>query len=232
MRLFKYNNINCNFTIESLSPYIEAFWIKKVIMSNFSKIWITLIVSDSTKSIVVIENIPFNTCDYADLVIVLKQYIDSKLYNIVNVKDITFKFYMEKPIISLNFKYFDILFIWWIFILLIILILVLLIPETLIMGDMNVCDDNFLKIEEISFRNDKSLNPFIEIFSKDSSYHYYPSYFLQSNRMSYDNDFNLVDHILHHQYHLFNIHKTMTNKYMEGIHDIIVEYYNIMSKYY
>ena len=69
-------------------------------MSNFSKIWITLIVSDSTKSIVVIENIPFNTCDYPDLVIVLKQYIDSKLYNIVNVKDITFKFYMEKPIIS------------------------------------------------------------------------------------------------------------------------------------
>lgn len=72
MKELTYNNINISVTLENIRPYLEAFWVKKVIMANYSKIWLTIIIADKTKSIVLINNIPFNTLDYTDVMLVLK----------------------------------------------------------------------------------------------------------------------------------------------------------------
>jgi hypothetical protein len=247
MKYCKYNNLNIKLTLQDIFPYLEAFWIKKVIISNYNKIWLTIIVSDNEKSIIVIDNIPFNTSDFSDMIIVFKQVIKSKLYNLDIVKDITLKFYMEKPIFIKRYFMMDKLFIYWIIFLLFLLIFNLLsIDYTLlsenIVEELNICDNNSIQIESIKNNN---LNLFIELFNKNGRYKYFPSYFLESNITVYSNNFNILEYILHQQYHVLNvnsdimnnytkevhnIHYTILNDYIKEVHDIVSQYQNLNDK--
>jgi hypothetical protein len=89
----------------------------------------------------------------------------------------------------------------------------------------NIYDNSFKLIEELinnNNNNNRNLNPFIELFNKKSNrYCYFPSYFLKSNLRSYSDDFNLLDYILYQQYHVLNVHSTLSYEYLEDISNLI-----------
>jgi signal peptidase I len=135
----------------------------------------------------------------------------------------------------------------------IILLLFLIIFNLLIISDYNVLsesiieelnfyENNFMKIENIK---NKSLNPFIELFDINSKYRYFPSYFLQSNIITYNNSYNSLEYMLHEQYRILysnsnlmsnymkeinNIHYTILNDYVNEVHDIVSQYQNLNDK--
>lgn len=232
MNIFKYNNFNCDFTFYNICPYLESFWLKKVIISNYSKIWLTIIVNNDTKSTILIDNIPFNTYDYSDITIVLKRAINSKLFELNNINSITFEYFMEKEIVIKNNswtigKFLDITFFLIILLLLFFYIEMLFddsVKEVLSKGiDIN---DKYIKLGGECIEK-KSLNPFINMFNKDSTCYYFPSYFLPSKINATVDDFNLLEYILYKQYHVLNVHSTITKEYMEGVHDIITQYVDL-----
>lgn len=236
MKLLEYRNINLKLTLENICPYIEAFWVKKVIIANYSKIWLTIIVSDNTKDLVLTDNIPFNTSDYTDVSIVLKQILESKLYNFDIIEKITFKYYMEKPIITTkNFKIIDWLFVSWMLILTLLLILNLkdalqinVIPEYIRLEDLNLYNNDF-KLEE-KYPNNKSLNPFIEMLRYNSSYSYFPSYFSQHRLITCYNDFNMLEYILYQQYHILAVHSTLMDDYVNEVRNLVTQYHDLNNR--
>lgn len=95
MKLLRYNNVNSNFTLENISSQLTKFWSTEV-TKDFNKIWLTIIVCDkNNKSYRLINNLPFNTCDFTDVIIVLRQTFDGNLLSNrkYNINNITFKYY-------------------------------------------------------------------------------------------------------------------------------------------
>lgn len=202
--------------------------------SKYSKIWLSIIIDDGTKSTVIIHNIPFNVSDYSDVTIVLRQSIDCLKYSISGIKNITFKFIMEKEVvISYNSTIINILLLSWTIVLTLVVVLIffdvdMLLDEPLrdtLCKDINL-SDNPLNLKEKSANSNK-LNPFIILFQKDSTSHYFPSYFLPSNINTASDDFNLLEYILYQQYHVLSIHSILTNEYIDSVHDIINQYKNL-----
>ena len=93
-----YKNINVNFTFENVCSELLQFWINEVVKSNYSKIWLTIIIiKNNNRSTTLIKNLPFNTSEYSDIIIVLKQMLDmKKSINKGILKTIIFKYNFEK----------------------------------------------------------------------------------------------------------------------------------------
>lgn len=81
MKTLTYKKINKNFTFENLSLYFTNFWLKEVYSARragYSKIWLTIVVNTNyNKSFVLAKNLPFNTKNYTDVIVVLKQNLYS-----------------------------------------------------------------------------------------------------------------------------------------------------------
>lgn len=96
MKTLIYKKINQNFTFENLSLYLTKFWLKEVYSARkagYSKIWLTIIVNTNyNRSFVLIKNLPFNTKNYRDVILVLKQNIYSSFFKDYRIKNIIFKF--------------------------------------------------------------------------------------------------------------------------------------------
>lgn len=222
MKKLEYNNINCDFSLVNICFYLESFWLKKVLMSNYSKIWLKITVSDNIKSRILINNIPFNTSDYSDIIIVLKQSINSNILELTNVKKITFEYFIEKEIIDNKYKNIKIFLFVSVFLLLFICNIELFYDnsvEKVIFSniDTNIC-------VEIDKKYVKSSNPFINMFKKDNTCSYFPSYFLSCKLDAKFNTSSLQEHILYQQYYIINKHSIITNKLFEDVLDIINEY--------
>ena len=97
MRIITYNNINSSFTFENVCLILTKFWTNEVLVSNKLKIWLSITVYKKNKSIILIDNLPFNTCDYTDLVVVLQQNF------VANIKK-NKKSMLDKIVFSFHFE--------------------------------------------------------------------------------------------------------------------------------
>ena len=69
-----YTNLNLPFTPSNICDYLAEFWIDEVLKSPYHKVWLTVTIKNNKNNIIkLIDNLPFNTSDYTDLVIVLNQ---------------------------------------------------------------------------------------------------------------------------------------------------------------
>ena len=94
--------------------------------------------------------------------------------------------------------------------------------ENIVIKNINICDINSFNQEHIN----KSLNPFINLFNKNGSTQYFPSYFLPSN-ITCNHKVDILQYILYKQYNILTVHTTLINDYLKGVFDIITEYQNI-----
>jgi hypothetical protein len=98
MQYLTYNNVQQNFTFNTIWSLLTKFWINEIISKkSYTKIWLTIIVYNSNdQSFTLINNLPFNTNSYTDILIVLKQVFNTHIFNSKNVLNrIVFKYYFE-----------------------------------------------------------------------------------------------------------------------------------------
>lgn len=100
MQTLIYKKINSNFTFENISLHLTKFWSNEAIKSGYSKIWLTLTVDTiDNRSFTIIKNLPFNTVDYTDVTIVLKQLLSSYFFRAkqkrYTIKNIILKYHFE-----------------------------------------------------------------------------------------------------------------------------------------
>jgi len=89
-----YTNINLPFTFSNVSEYLEKFWSHEILVYKYRKVWFTVTIKTRNNKIVkLIDNLPFNTSDYSDLVIVLRQVFNAK--HLSNRKDLLNSIYIE-----------------------------------------------------------------------------------------------------------------------------------------
>lgn len=238
-------NINYKFTFNNVCRELTKFWLNEIIVSNSPKIWLSIIVyNKNNKSYVLINNLPFNTLDYTDIIIVLKQVFEAKILS--NRKDflnkIIFKFYFEN---KSNLKNYN--FIWYILIYLIYIITILLIFITLIICldasqiTYNLANDQIFSISDNNFKSTVTsdtldtlstkqciFNPFIKVFS---STYYFPSYFLPTELRVDIKYLNLLEDIYYKQlsildnnYKLFIEYTKNTELLKYDLNAIITEY--------
>jgi len=210
-----YNNINANFTFENICSQLIKFWINEVVKSNYSKIWLTIIINKkNNRRSILIKNLPFSTYDYSDVVIVLKQILNSnKSINKDILKTITFKF---------NFDKHKHVYIWNVFRRIIIKIILLLTTLFIITCiyiiffeevnqllninhiNENIFSSNNVKaqgiLQEIIPPKGGIFDSFINLFKRSSQYSYIPSYFIPTKTEVKISDFNLLEYIINNQY--------------------------------
>lgn len=248
MMSYTYSNLNYNFTFQNICLSLEQFWVKEVKALNYSKIWLTITVTSNKKSYLLINNLPFNTADYPDIVIVLKQALESSpLDNKAYMESITFKFYSEKPKSSILNKLIFIGLLYTILLLIILFICFILfiiylefisqldngtISKEILDQSLNIVS-NITHDKTINISNNRCsfLGTFLQYFSKSpSNIAYYPSYFLPSNLNPTENDFNLLEYILYRQYGILDIYSTIYKEYIEGLSSFLEEYQKITTR--
>ena len=98
MQNLTYNNLYLQFTFNTIWSLLTKFWIKEVINKKSNvKIWLTITVYNSrNKSFTLINNLPFNTNSYTDVLIVLKQVFNTSIFNDQDILNtIIFKYHFE-----------------------------------------------------------------------------------------------------------------------------------------
>jgi len=211
MKNITYNNINSKFSFENVCLELNNFWIKEKLFNN-KKIWLTITVSNKqNKSFTLINNLPFNILDYTDVIIVLKQVFDNKMFS--NRKDkinnIVFKYYLENKfdwkeysinvLIFILYSIFLVLSTFIIFYATSVLFNVLLCSE-IINNNLDVINENTISsnvIKENTFvkcTNKCLFSVFSDFFDKSNFYRHYPGCFIEYDYpYKYDNIY-LPDH--------------------------------------
>jgi len=212
MKLLTSFNINSDFTYKEICIYLYKFWTKNVNIFYRRKIWLTISVTNNNNtSFTLIKNLPFNTFDYNDVLIVLRQkfndeMLDNKKDKLVNI---TFSYYFDSNFKINCFSINTLLNLYFIFFLLFYIIILFSILFYYYKIDLYYSNDmilyNVSNINEISnFSYEKYIdhNTNINIFSKftnlfkgDSSIKYFPSHFVNSNLNYYDRNYSLSEFI-------------------------------------
>lgn len=206
MKNLTYNNINSIFSFENVCLELNKFWANEKIFNN-AKIWLTITVfNKQNKSFILINNLPFNTRDYTDINIVLKQVFETKSFS--NRKDkinnIVFKYYLEDTknsnknlIIPLPhlFKYIIPIFIAT-YLILIVYVVFIQVDQLYNFEEINEeilnISNNIIKSSEIEKSVDIHtkqcvFKPFITLFNNSATCNYYPSYIAKHN-FAYNNE--------------------------------------------
>lgn len=213
MQKITYNNISSIFTFNTVWSLLTKFWINEVISKKeYSKIWLTIIVNNSNnKSFTLINNLPFSTKGYTDVLIVLRQVFDTNLFYKDLLNNIVFKYHFEykddyKKDLYITNMYKHII---------LTLIILILILFTLIMcldiyqiyniecidkEVLNYASDNIKHSHSKEFTCEAEIytkrfifSPFIELFN--GSYTNFPSKFVDIN----SSDLNELKSLLNNQ---------------------------------
>lgn len=217
MKTITYNNINSNLNFDNVSLTLSKFWMNEIKKNN-SKIWLSItIYNKRNKAFTIIKNLPFNTNSYTDVLIVLKQVFNSNALpnKKIIISNMVFSFLLVN---KNNWKEYNI------GIILLILYAILLISGTFILFytasvllDVVETSNNALLInsdillsdtmEENAYKysNKCIFNVFSDLFDK-SSYRYYPSYFIGSNKnlINENNNIPLLNYIISKQFYILN----------------------------
>jgi hypothetical protein len=232
---YTYNNIDCKFTFENICSLTTKFWLKNVI-NRRHKIWLTIVVVNSNeRNIKLIDRLPFNTSDFSDVIVVLRQIFESKI--LLDRKDtlnrIIFNCYFdnEKRILkSKGFIFYSFITITLLSLLLFIFILLFLndileliyydslynmetINETI---NVSECADNISKKNSI-------FNPIISLFNAP----YFKSCFHPNEIRVECDSFNLLEYIIYNQYNILDNHVYITREYINELNNILMRYQSI-----
>lgn len=241
MKSLIYNNINCTFTFENVCSQLTKFWVKES-PKKYSKIWLTIIVCNKyNRSFILIRNLPFNTSDYTDVVIVLKQVFNTNTLSNRkdNLKNIVFKYHFENEYNwKVFFKNISIYLIYIFYIIFLVFINFILFFEVsqlfnlfetinndvLVIYNESIVSSDIYK-ENSSLCTKRSIfGLFTELFKVTNSYYEYcPSYFI-SNNLIYVNGNISLDYNVSKEFS----HQIILKQF--GVIDNIVksytEYYN------
>jgi hypothetical protein len=252
---YVYDNINCDFTFGNVCSFITKFWTSNRNVFNYRKIWLSIsVVNTNNRSIKLIDNLPFNTSDFTDVIIVLRQIFESKI--LLNRNDqlnqIIFKFGFEKEvsrceIILRRIKkifFYTFTFIAFIFITLLILNIYNYIVIIDLLSDLNInlaensfndnCIENLIKLSDKNDDNCEETNKekkfcifslFINLFNGSISY--YPSHFAPNLNRVEIIDFNLLEYIIYNQYAILDHHTLFSKEYIESMTEILLRYQEI-----
>ena len=201
MKSLTYYNINSSFTFENVSLQLTKFWTTES-TNKYSKIWLTIIVCNkNNRSYRLINNLPFNTSDFSDVIVVLKQAFNTNILSNRKgtISNITFKFYFEN---KYNWNVFKNIFNKYVFkriifiiitTLLIIVTFVIYLEVSQLFNVIEIIDKEILEISKESIvssdiykenthekcTNKSLFNIFTNLFKvTNSSYEYYPNYFV------------------------------------------------------
>lgn len=238
MSTLAYKNINDNFTFENINTQLIKFWINEVVTSNYSKIWLSIIiVKNNNRSLALIKNLPFNTYEYSDVVIVLKQNLGYKRsINKDIFKSITFKFSFEKPKHIYNWNVIKRMIIKIILLLITLCIIALLYylffewysNLNLEIINVNKFPSNAGSIaKEITYAKPCIWSPFIELFNISNQWSYKPSYFIPTRLEAKIYDFNLLEYIIHNQYAILDYYTRDSMRYITELSNILEQYKKI-----
>lgn len=188
-----YNNINLNFTFNTIWSLLTKFWINEIINKRaYSKIWLTIIVYNShNKSFTLINNFPFNLDCYTDILIVIKQVFNTSFFNDRDILNtIVFKYHLESKDNYKRDLYITNIFIFISIILLLILSLIcifIIYLEIYPIYNLEFMDKEILYYADENLKNTKEsnnisklfiVNYFIELFNGST---YVPSKFVDVN---------------------------------------------------
>lgn len=224
MKLLTYYNINSNFTYENVILQLNRFWINEVKYINKTKIWLTIIVcNENNKSFILINNLPFNTSDFTDVLTVLEYAFQSKLLSARKdiLKNITFKFKFDTRCSFTWYKFIkEVLLLLTNILILIILTYIGLIIYLEIFqlfsfdtnqDKLSIFNNNFecsyiIINTDISIDNEKIciFDPFIKLMDKSNDYAAIPSYFTPvkyelNNFEVNDNKYSILQYALYNQ---------------------------------
>lgn len=244
MKNLTYNNLNSNFSFENVCLELNKFWANENILNN-SKIWLSITVfNKQNKSITLINNLPFNTRDYTDINIVLKQVFETKAFS--NRKDkinnIVFKYCLEDTKNSNN-RY--IIFVKdmlkYIIPMLIILYFILItyvvffqIDQLYTFEEINEdilnISNHILKSPEAGISVDINtkqciFKPFITLFNKSASCNHYPSNFVEDNTTFKYNNTYLPDPVTQKMDNIETLVCDLVTLAAEGIY--LLKHYDI-----
>lgn len=245
MKNLTYKNINCIFNFENVSSQLTNFWLNEVKRSKKTKIWLTITVTNNdNKSFVLITNLPFNTSDYTDVLIVLKQSFNSKLLSERKdlLDNITFKYsfeqyykhnsqrFLKKILISL------LIILWLVYT--ICIVYLIYIDITQVIYSDNIPEQILEKVSEnlVSFestinshyndrqkKNNCIFDIFIKLFDQKDT-NYFPSHFVHTSLPINDNSFNLLEYIIYNQYIVLAYTTNDMNEYITSLDNIIRQY--------
>jgi len=202
-----YNNINKNFTYNTLLFLLTQFWIDEILNKKFySKIWLTIIVNNNkNKSFTLIKNLPIKISNFTYLLIALKQVFVTNIFNSSDILNtIVFKYHFEEDykrdlyitniILYLSIIFIGIIFIFCIFIIFIEVSWIYNIQDL----DQNVLNYTSENIKIINFKEFKVnstkqciFSPLIELFNVTNV----PSRFVDINL----SDIPLIKHLFYNQ---------------------------------
>lgn len=246
MKTLTYTNINALFTFENVSSNIIKFWLNEVIKPTNTKIWLTVTVTNSNKNtFILIKNLPFNTSDYSDVLIVLNQIFSYKLLSdrIDYIDNITFTYSFEKQSKynwqKLYFKILKYLVIIAILIYSAITIYLIYIDITQVISSEHIGEDLLAKVCE-RYNSLESItnnsNPaskerekkcvfdiFIKLFDPKKT-KYFPSYFAHTPYKPQEEAFNLLEYIIYNHYVILEYNTNDMNEYIRNLNDIILQY--------
>lgn len=234
-------NISYPFSFKDVSLQVANFWVNEVLRSKSKKIWLSIIVYNRAKTpIYLFKNIPFNTSNFTDTSVVLKQYFQMNVSN--NLYDtlygITFNYYFEegnkKPIIRSEYKIK--------YLLIFVLMLLILVNSVFLLElselSSNIIDQNLLEVSNKSVNTSvvqtekqfNVFNPFISMFDKRGVY--YPSCFESASfNVTYINEpketmagFNIIECVKNHQYATLKKYTASLTDCMSDIGKIILDY--------
>lgn len=214
-------------------------------LSNHFKIWLTLtVVNKDNNRLTLINNLPFNTLEYSDIVIVLKQIFDAEL--VFNKKDIlktiVFQYHLEKRssnILIINiYKYLT--YMLGVSILLLFMLYTYsavydLLTTISIKGEVLSFYNDTTKLSEISIDNKELIannkyclfEPFINLFSNTN---HVPCYFVPTKLEVSHKDFNLLEYIIYNQQAILDVHTANYMEYITSLHSILEQYMTISDK--
>jgi hypothetical protein len=244
MQILKYNDINCNFAFENVCSELLKFWTNEVKINN-SKIWLTIIVCNKNKKYyTLIKNLPFNTRDYSDVVIVLKQNLDTELFLGKDILEtIIFKYHFEnrpvfvyKNIFNYSFLILGILtltfFLYCFYLAINELFFIINIKHEILgfYNDTRLSNTYIDNTDIVINKNYCIFEPFIKLFDTNINSMNYTSKFLPAEFNTNRDNFNLLEYIIYNQYILFDIHTASSTEYITGLHDILQQYQTISDR--
>jgi len=235
-------NINCKFSFNNVSSELTKFWLNEIIELNPSKIWLTIVVyNKKNKSYTLINNLPFNTLDYTDIIIVLKQVFEGS-----NRKDslnkIMFKFNKDYKYNLKNCNLTWYILMYLIYIITIILLFIILIfyleasqfSYDLVNYEIYSISNNNLESTVCSetFNNVCTkqciFDPFIKIFNSTS---YSPSYFLPVEFKVNVKDYSLLEHIYTKQFAILDKNSKLFYEYVNNTESLKCDINAIVTEY-